>query len=86
MISATDYGRRVKVIATASGSDARWAGRVGVIARFDPTLPWRSPRALLAPEMWACVHFFPKSKREERNGSPMDLLDTSSLSPAALDE
>lgn len=72
-------GTRVRVVSTASGSDAHFAGREGIVKTFDPSLGWTCARALLAPEMFVCVHFLPKGKRELRWGSPMALLDESNL-------
>jgi hypothetical protein len=70
---------RVRVKATAGGSDASFGGREGIIKHFDPSLGWTSARALLAPEKFVCVHFLPKGKRELRDGSPMALIDESNL-------
>jgi hypothetical protein len=74
-------GTRVRVKSNASGSDAYYAGRKGIVIEFDPTRRWQSPRALLAPDQFVCVHFFPKSKRDNADGSPIDLLDESNLEP-----
>ena len=73
-------GTKVRVKSTASGSDLRFAGRKGIVIDFDPSLRWTGPRALLAPEMFVCVHFYPKSGLEKRRGSPLALLDHNNLS------
>ena len=74
-----DPGTKVKVKSTASGSDLYYAGRQGIVVVFDPSLPWKDPRALLAPEQFVCVHFVPCNKREQTQGSPMALLDAQNL-------
>ncbi len=75
-------GARVKVIATVGGSDRRFAGRVGIVVEFDPSLQWTSPRALMMPEQFVCVHFLPVSKTEYRRGSPIDLIHPNNLRSA----
>jgi hypothetical protein len=75
----TQIGMRVKVKATASGSDVHYAGREGVVVNFNPAYRWASPRALLCPEGFVCVHFFPISTRDRVDGSPMELLDGNNL-------
>ena len=74
-----EIGTKVHVSGVASGSDQRYAGRDGIVVAFDPLLKWRSPRALLAPDQFVCVHFLPKSRRERRDGSPLDLIAYNNL-------
>lgn len=72
-------GVRVKVKANASGSDIRYVGREGVVVEFSPTHKWTSPRALLCPNSFVCVHFLPVSAKDRRQGSPIDLMDEANL-------
>lgn len=75
-----DIGKRVRVKARAGGgSDNTYAGRTGRVVAFDASLPWTGPRALLAPEQFVCVHLEPKTKLEQKRGSPMVLLSEQSL-------
>jgi hypothetical protein len=74
-----DLGTRVTVKSNASGTDKRFSGRKGIVVAFDASLPWSSPRALLAPNSFVCVHFLPVNAKERNHGSPMDLLDANNL-------
>lgn len=78
-------GDKVRVKSNASGSDQRYAGRTGIVARFDPQLPWTSPRALLAPDHFVCVHFMPRTAGEFKRGSPLDLIDENNLTAMETD-
>jgi hypothetical protein len=79
--SEMNIGDRVTVISAASGSDRIYTGRCGVVIPFDPALPWTCPRALLAPEQFVCVHLEPRNALERKRGSPVVLLNASSLKP-----
>lgn len=59
-----DVGTKVRVKAA---SQQPYAGRVGVVVPFDPSLDWVSPRALLCPEACVFVHLLPKGAREQRS-------------------
>jgi len=76
---AMTNGARVKVKTTATGSDQVYAGREGIVVDFDASLGWTSPRALLAPDKFICVHLVPRTGLERRRGSPVVLLDANSL-------
>lgn len=72
-------GQTVKVKSNASGSDRTYAGRRGIVVKFDHSLPWKCPRGQLAPEAFVCVHFIPKTALEMRRGSPIALLHSENL-------
>lgn len=71
-------GTKVKV-KNVPDAVSTYVGREGVVVAFDPSLPWQSPRALLAPDQFICVHLYPKTKREKEYGSPLALFGKNEL-------
>lgn len=58
-----EIGTKVRIKGTGRNP---YAGRIGVVVAFDPSLPWSSPRALLCPEKCIFVQLLPKGAREQK--------------------
>lgn len=58
-----EIGTKVRIKAR---SQQTYAGRIGIVVAFDPSLTWASPRALICPESCVFVHLMPKGAREEK--------------------
>lgn len=73
-VAVIALGTWVRVNAT-EGSDVTYNGRVGIVQEPSPELMAASVRGMLGkPDDYVCVHFKPRSKREQKHGSPMALI------------